>query len=120
MGSKSGGIFGSIANMEQNIRDKINPVMKVIDPIGSAVVNANNNFINKPWLELRNTPKPVAPTMLGAEPDKAGGGTATASKASSGASTGGGGAKDMATQPPNTPEGARMRFGQTTMLGVTK
>jgi hypothetical protein len=121
MGSKPGGIFGAIANMEQNIRDEISPVAKVLDPIGNFVVNTTNDFTNKPWLDLRNASRqgqqvPQAPAPV--DPSQAS--TANAPKASSGASVSGGGAKDMATMPPNTPEGNRMRFGQTTLLGTTQ
>jgi len=120
MGSKPGGVFGAIANMEQNIRDKVSPVAKVLDPSGTFLTRENNNWINKPWLNLRNAAQrdQLPPSKAPIEPSQAG--TANAPKASSGASTsGGGGARDMVTSPPNTPEGNKMRFGQTTLLGVT-
>lgn len=118
MGSKPGGIFGAIANMEQNARDKIDPVMKVLDPVSRHVINENNDFINKPWLKMRNSAPGEAPKSL-LSPGSSEGNSAKASKATSGASTGGGGARDMATMPPSTPEGARMRLGQPSLLGVT-
>ena len=112
-----GNFFGSLSSALQDLNMTLDPVMRYVDPIGSFAVRETD----KTMVKLFNPKMPDMPTGGGTLlTDKAGSSNARAGGASSGASTTGGGAKDMVTAPPNTPEGNKMRFGQTTFLGVTQ